>query len=120
MILKHMLQYSDHLDAAFSALSDPTRRAVVARLCEGPASVGELAKPLPMSLSAVGQHLRLLENAGLVATEKRGRTRICRVEADRLAAVEAWFAERRRRTEQRLDRLEAFLDKDNGRDKGND
>lgn len=112
MILKYMLQYSRELDASFSALADPTRRAVVAYLCERPASVGELADQLPMSLSAVGQHLRLLEAAGLISTEKKGRTRVCRVEPKKLAAVEAWFAERRHRTEQRLDRLEAFLDRD--------
>ncbi len=112
VILKYMLQYSRELDASFAALADPTRRAVVAYLCERPASVGELANQLPMSLSAVGQHLRLLEAAGLISTEKKGRTRFCRVEQEKLAAVEAWFAERRRRTERRLDRLEAFLDRD--------
>ena len=107
-----MLQYSKELDTSFSALADPTRRAVVAFLCERPATVGELAEQLPMSLSAVGQHLRLLEAAGLISTEKQGRTRGCRVEPEKLAAVEAWFTERRRRTERRLDQLEAFLDKD--------
>lgn len=112
VILKYMLQYSKELDASFSALADPTRRAVIAHLCEQPASVGELADQLPMSLSAVGQHLRLLEAAGLVSTEKKGRTRVCRVEPKKLAAVEAWFTERRRRTERRLDQLAAFLDKD--------
>ena len=104
-----MLQYFDNLDAAFAALADPTRRAVVARLCDGPATVGQIAEPLPMSLSAVGQHLRLLENAGLIVTEKQGRTRICRVEPTRLASIEKWFADRRRRAERRLDRLEAFI-----------
>ena len=112
MILKYMLQYSKELDASFSALADPTRRAIIAYLCDRPASVGELADQLPMSLSAVGQHLRLLEAAGLISTKKKGRTRVCRVEPEKLAAVEAWFTERRRRTERRLDRLEAFLDKD--------
>ena len=112
VILKYMLQYSKELDTSFSALADPTRRAVVAFLCERPATVGKLADQLPMSLSAVGQHLRLLEGAGLISTEKQGRTRVCRVEPEKLAAVEAWFIERRRRTERRLDQLEAFLDKD--------
>lgn len=107
-----MLQYSPALDTAFAALADPTRRAVIARLCDGPASVSELAEPLPMSLSAVGQHLRILEEAGLIATEKNGRSRVCRVQPERLAAVEAWLAERRHRTERRLDRLEAFLSND--------
>ena len=115
MILKYMLQYSEQLDASFSALADPTRRAIVGFLCERPATVGELAEQLPMSLSAVGQHLRLLEAAGLVSTEKKGRTRVCRVEPKKLAAVEAWFTERRHRTERRLDHLETFLDKDDTR-----
>lgn len=112
MILKYMLQYSEQLDAPFSALADPTRRALLASLCERPASVGELADQLPMSLSAVGQHLRLLEATGLISTEKTGRTRVCRVEPKKLAAVEAWFTDRRRRIEGRLDRLEAFLGKE--------
>ncbi|MDR5654670.1 ArsR/SmtB family transcription factor [Ruixingdingia sedimenti] len=106
-----MLQYDSNLDLAFSALADPTRRAVVARLCDGEMSVGELSEPLEMSLSAVGQHLRILEKSGLVVTEKRGRTRYCNVDHKKLTAVESWLSERRRRTEQRLDRLQHFLDK---------
>lgn len=112
VILKYMLQYSKELDASFAALADPTRRAVVAFLCEGPATVGDLADQLPMSLSAVGQHLRRLEGAGLIATEKKGRTRICWVEPEKLASIETWFTERRRSNERRLDQLEAFLDRD--------
>lgn len=104
-----MLQYDSSLDAAFAALADPTRRGIVARLCEREMSVGQLAEPLDMSLSAVGQHLRILENSGLVASEKRGRARYCRVDLDKLSAVERWLQNRRRMTESRLDRLQRHL-----------
>ena len=83
--------------------------AIVERLSEGAASVGDLAEPLPMSLSAVGQHLRILERAGLVTTAKRGRTRYCALNADRLGDVEQWVRERRRSAKARLDNLENFL-----------
>ena len=104
-----MLQYYSDLDAAFAALADPTRRSMVARLCDGEMSVGELAEPLDMSLSAVGQHLRILERSGLVASEKRGRARYCRVDLDKLSAVERWLQDRRRKTQSRLDRLQRHL-----------
>ena len=104
-----MLNYSADLDLAFHALADPTRRAIVARLSQGPTSVKEIAAPLPMSLPAVMQHLALLENSGLVASEKRGRVRTCRIEPSRVAACERWFAARRAEWESRLDRLEAYL-----------
>lgn len=106
-----MLQYDSSLDSAFAALADPTRRAVVARLCDGELSVGTLAEPLDMSLSAVGQHLRILEQSGLIVSEKRGRTRFCRVDHKTLSAVETWLTERRRHAEQRLDRLQAFVER---------
>ena len=106
-----MLQYDSSLDAAFAALADPTRRAVVARLCDGELSVGKLAEPLDMSLSAVGRHLRILEQSGLIVSEKRGRTRFCRVDQKALSAVETWLTERRRRAEQRLNRLQAFVER---------
>ena len=93
----------------FHALSDPTRRAVVARLAAGPASVSDLARPLAMSLPAVVQHLQVLEGAGLIATEKAGRVRTCRMAPDMLAVAERWLSERRQEWEARLDRLEAFL-----------
>lgn len=104
-----MLQHDPALDAAFAALADPTRRGIVARLCENEMSVGQLAEPLDMSLSAVGQHLRILENSGLVVSEKRGRARYCRVDAEKLSAVETWLRDRRRLTARRLDRLERHL-----------
>lgn len=95
---------------AFQALSDPTRRAMVERLSRGPASVSELAAPFPMSMSAVVQHLKILEASGLVTSGKTGRVRTCRVEAQALSAAERWINERRRSVERSLDRLGAFLD----------
>jgi DNA-binding transcriptional ArsR family regulator len=105
-----MLQYQAPLDLAFQALSDPTRRAMVERLSRGPASVSELAEPLPMSMSAVVQHLKILEASGLVASEKTGRVRTCRIDPRALSAAERWINERRKSVERSLDRLGAFLD----------
>jgi DNA-binding transcriptional ArsR family regulator len=105
-----MLQYQPQtLDLAFQALSDPGRRAMVERLSLGPASVSDLAKPLPMSLSAVVQHLKVLEEAGLVRSEKVGRTRTCTLDTAALTQVEAWIAERRRFWSAQYDQLEAYL-----------
>ncbi|MFN3558713.1 MAG: ArsR/SmtB family transcription factor [Brevundimonas sp.] len=105
-----MLQYKEPLDLAFQALSDPTRRRMVERLSAGPVSVSALAEPLPMSMSAVMQHLKVLEAAGLVRSEKVGRVRTCRVEPETLTAAERWLNARRLSVEQSLDRLGAFLD----------
>ena len=105
-----MLQHQTPLDLAFQALADPTRRAMVERLSRGPASVSELAEPLPMSMSAVVQHLRILEASGLVASEKVGRVRTCRVESLALGAAERWINDRRLSVEAGLDRLGAFLE----------
>jgi DNA-binding transcriptional ArsR family regulator len=105
-----MLQHQSALDLSFQALADSTRRAMVERLSRGPASVSELAEPFPMSMSAVVQHLRILEASGLVASEKVGRVRTCRVEAPALGAAERWLNDRRRSAEAGLDRLGAFLD----------
>ena len=102
-----MLNQSPALDRMFHALADPTRRAVVARLTAGPASVSDLARPLAISLPAVVQHLKVLESAGLIATEKAGRVRTCRMAPDALGAAERWLSERRQEWEARLDRLEA-------------
>ena len=104
-----MLQHSANLDRAFLALSDPARRAMVERLCDGPASVSELAKPFDMSLSAVVQHLAVLEQSGLVKTAKSGRVRTCQVEPEALRGVERWINERRLLWERRLDRLGEYL-----------
>jgi DNA-binding transcriptional ArsR family regulator len=97
------------LDLMFQALADPGRRRMVERLSRGPASVSELAEPLDMSLSAVMQHLHLLETSGLVVSEKIGRVRTCRIEPKALGDVERWISERRRSWERRLDRLGDFL-----------
>jgi DNA-binding transcriptional ArsR family regulator len=98
------------LDLAFQALADPSRRAMVDRLVQGPASVSELAKPLAMSLPAVMQHLAVLEASGLVTSEKVGRVRTCRIEPKALTQAERWIAERRALWERRLDRLGQFLE----------
>jgi DNA-binding transcriptional ArsR family regulator len=103
-----MLNYE--LDKTFAALADPARRAIVERLVSGPASVSELAKPLPMSLPAVMLHLKVLEESGLVTSRKEGRVRTCRIEPQMLSQAEQWVSERRRMWERNLDRLGAFLD----------
>ena len=108
-LVKHMLNESAALDLAFQALADPTRRFMVARLSRGPASVSELARPLPISLPAVLQHLQMLEASGLVRSEKTGRVRTCRIEPKALSRAEAWIAEQRELWEGRLDRLEDYL-----------
>jgi DNA-binding transcriptional ArsR family regulator len=104
-----MPNQSAALDRMFHALADPTRRAVVARLSRGPASVSELAKPLSMSLPSVVQHLQVLEASGLIRTEKVGRVRTCRIEPAALQTAEQWIAEQRALWEGRLDRLDAYL-----------
>jgi DNA-binding transcriptional ArsR family regulator len=105
-----MLNYKTSLDVAFQALADPTRRIMVERLADGPASVSELARPLDMTLSAVVQHLAVLEAGGLVRSEKVGRVRTCRIEPEALQAAERWIIERRATWERRLDLLDAYLD----------
>ncbi len=97
------------LDHAFHALADPTRRAVVERLCDGPASVSELARPFPMTLAAVVQHVQVLEAAGLVESQKVGRVRTVQVDSAGLRSAEEWLAARRTRAERALDRLAALL-----------
>src|SRR5216684_4571594 len=104
-----MLNYQAPLDLTFHALADPARRGMVDRLSRGPASVSELAKPLDMSLSAVVQHLQVLEASGLVRSEKVGRVRTCRIEPAALRSAERWISERRANWERRLDRLGDFL-----------
>lgn len=103
-----MLQHSS-LDQVFHALADPTRRAMVERLADGPVSVSDLAAPFPVSLSAIGQHVHLLESSGLVRTSKVGRVRTVELAPDVLATAEQWFASHRSRWERRLDRLGSLL-----------
>jgi len=104
-----MLNYEAPLDRAFQALADPTRRAMVERLTQGPATVSELKAPLTMSLPAVMQHLAVLETSGLVVSQKSGRVRTCRINPAALAEAERWIAERRLEWERRLDRLGEYL-----------
>ena len=100
-----------HLDQAFAALADPARRAMLARLSRGPASVSELARPLPMSLPAVLQHLKALEDSGLISTEKKGRVRTAQLQGSSIAEAEQWLTDRRTEWEAQADRLENFLGK---------
>ncbi len=95
-----MVNYT--LDAAFAALADATRRAILARLAEGDASVGALAAPFDMSLPAVSKHLKLLERAGLIRRERDGRVHRCRLDPDRLRATAAWLEHQRRAWEDRF------------------
>jgi DNA-binding transcriptional ArsR family regulator len=98
------------MDRVLHALADPSRRVIVERLSNGPASVSELARPLPMSLPAVIQHLQVLEASGLVRSRKVGRVRTCRIEPAALRPVERWIGARRASWERRLDRLGEYLD----------
>ena len=107
-MLKHR-SGGESVGRVFHALADPSRRVIVERLSRGPASVSELARPLPMSLPAVVQHLQLLETSGLVRSEKVGRVRICEIEPAALRPVEQWIGERRSSWERRLDRLGDYL-----------
>lgn len=120
MILKCMLNQSTELDHLFQALADPARRAILERLSRGPAPVSELARPLPMSLPAVMQHLGVLEAAGLVRSEKVGRVRTCAIEPRALTQVEQWINARRIEWEARLDRLGAYLATIEGKGDGDD
>ena len=104
-----MLSQRVHVDRVFHALGDPTRRAIVEKLSRGPTSVSRLAKPLAITLAAVVQHLQVLEESGLVRTEKVGRVRTCSIETRGLSVAERWIDERRSLWEKRLDRLGNFL-----------
>ncbi len=104
-----MENHSVQLNGIFHALADPTRRAVLAELGRGPASVTELARPHDMALPSFMKHIRLLEDAGLIRTEKHGRVRTCAVEPGCFAAVQDWLARQRAVWEGRTDRLEAFV-----------
>src|SRR6201994_4726522 len=101
----------DHLSATFSALADPTRRAILARLTLGETSVNELAEPFDMSLPAVSKHLKVLERAGLISRSRDAQYRPCKLEAQALKSVDDWLEEYRRFWEARLDRLDAYLKK---------
>jgi DNA-binding transcriptional ArsR family regulator len=108
-ILKHVLNQVADLDRVFHALADPGRRVMLERLSKGPASVSELGRPLAMSLAAVVQHVQVLEESGLVRSQKIGRTRTCRLNPATLRSAEHWMSERRTLIERRLDRLGDYL-----------
>jgi DNA-binding transcriptional ArsR family regulator len=105
---------SQTLDQTFSALSDPTRRAMLERLSLGPATISELAAPARMSLPGVLKHVRILEEADLVVSEKRGRSRECRLGSARLDDATRWIEWYRGRWDRRLDGLEAYIEKRKG------
>jgi DNA-binding transcriptional ArsR family regulator len=98
-----------NIDRIFHALGDPTRRAIVETLSQGPLSVSRLATPLGITLTAVAQHLQVLEESGLVHTEKLGRVRTCRIERAGFSALEQWIRDQRSLWERRLDRLGDLL-----------
>jgi DNA-binding transcriptional ArsR family regulator len=106
-----MDHYSDQLNGIFQALADPTRRAVLARLGKGPASISDLAEPFDMALPSFMKHIHLLEGSGLIQTRKQGRIRTCIIEKQRFKAVEAWLSQQRSLWEGRTDRLEQLVTK---------
>ena len=105
---------SQVLDRTFSALSDPTRRDILERLARGPASISEIAGPAGISLPGVLKHVHILEEANLVTTEKRGRTRECRLGPEQMEDATAWIESHRREWERRLDRLAAIVERTKG------
>lgn len=109
-----MVQYQPELDLTFAALSDPTRREILHRLGRGPASISELARPFAMSLTGVKKHVHILEEAGLVTTEKVGRTRHCRLGPSQLEDAVRWIEVYRESWERRLDGLEMYLQQKRG------
>lgn len=104
-----MIRKKPNIDRVFHALGDPSRRAIMEKLGEGPISVSRLAEPLAITLAAVVQHLQVLEESGLVQTEKVGRVRTCRIEPAGLSVAEQWIGDRRSTWERRLDRLGDLL-----------
>lgn len=107
-MVNHMVQ-QEQLDRLFSAVADTTRRGVLVRLGKGPAAIGELAEPFGISLTGMTKHVRVLEDAGLVVTEKVGRARVCRLGGERLDGAMAWITFYQRLWERRLDGLEAYF-----------
>ncbi len=118
MLLSHMAnQNRISLDTVFHALADPTRRAVVSRLGQGPAAVKELAEPHDMALPSFLKHLDMLERSGLVSSEKLGRVRVCTLHPEAFQTANTWIEEQKRMWERRFDRLDALvtqLEKESG------
>jgi len=104
-----MAEFQHNLDQVFHALSDPTRRAVIQQLGAGPASVTKLAEPHKMALQSFSQHLKVLEDSGLVVTAKEGRVRTCSIADDALVKAQEWIAGQRRRWTEQFDRLDVYL-----------
>lgn len=109
-----MVQYTRRLDTAFTALSDRTRRGILERLGQGDATVSDLAADFEMTLTGIKKHVKILEEAGLVTTQKVGRVRYCRLGPDRLDDETAWIENYRQMVEARLDRLGEFLERTKG------
>jgi DNA-binding transcriptional ArsR family regulator len=104
-----MVNYNHRLDLAFGALAHPIRRGILARLSTGEATVAELAKPFKVSAPAITKHMRVLEKAGLLSREKKGREHHCRLEQERMKEAEAWIEEHRKFWNDKLDALERYL-----------
>jgi DNA-binding transcriptional ArsR family regulator len=108
---------ADRLSATFSALADPTRRAILARLALGESSVSKLAEPFDISLPAISRHLKVLEHAGLIARGREAQWRPCRIEPEALKGVDTWLEDYRRLWNERLDRLDDYLRELQGKEK---
>jgi DNA-binding transcriptional ArsR family regulator len=111
---------NDPLSTTFAALADPTRRAILARLANGEASVTELAEPFELSLATVSKHLKVLQQAGLVTQARRAQWRPCRLEAAPLRAVDTWMEDYRRFWEENFERLDEYLSELQGKDSPRD
>ncbi|MPZ61873.1 MAG: metalloregulator ArsR/SmtB family transcription factor [Propionibacteriales bacterium] len=107
-----MEKYSSALDGVFVALADPTRRAVIRRLGQGPASVGDLAGEAPMTLPSFMKHVRMLESSGLISTSKAGRVRTCELNRNRFGLINDWLGDQKAIWRERTDRLEQFVTKE--------
>ena len=114
-MFNHMVKHDSHLDTVFHALSDATRRGMLASLALGEKSLGELARPYAMSFAGASKHVKVLEGAGLIRREVRGRTHICRLEPGPLASADQWLRHYERFWTGRLDALEQLLREDDGR-----
>ncbi|MBN8866536.1 MAG: helix-turn-helix transcriptional regulator [Solirubrobacterales bacterium] len=104
-----MAEYAEDLNGLFQALGNPTRRGILARLARGPASISDLAEPFDMALPSFMKHIRQLEECGWISSRKEGRTRTCAIESERFEAVEGWLAEQKKVWEERTDRMEQFV-----------
>ncbi|WP_375451290.1 ArsR/SmtB family transcription factor [uncultured Devosia sp.] len=104
-----MAHQPEQLDTIFQALADPTRRAVLGRLGQGPATISDLAKPFDMALPSFMKHIHFLEGSGLIQTRKEGRVRTCAIDKQRFATIDAWLTDQRALWESRTDRLEQFV-----------